>query len=100
MSDLWINRIEIDMECWTYHYPTGAVIYYSDGSTESDFCDTVPEYKRFLDEHRDVIKRVRPRVIVKMDMSDIDTSNVVDAAREIYEYIDDMVSGRKGLNTK
>ena len=82
-----IKKVELRMEEWTAHYPTGAIIHYYEGDPISDFCDSVEEYKRFLGEHKKELLMSKPEIIVSMDLLDIDISTVVDAAREIKEFV-------------
>ncbi len=84
-----IRLIEICLEDWTYHYPTGCVIHFYDGE-RGEYCDTVEEYKMFLSEYKEQIVKDRPRVIFKIDMDDIDMSNVMDAVNEIKDFINEL----------
>ena len=81
------DLVEIDLTCWCEHYPTGAIIHFVDGTEEGEFCDTVEEYKEFLSMYRDRFSRYGTEFIVKINMMDIGTSNVIEAAKEIDEFI-------------
>ena len=80
-----ITKIELCLTSWTEHYPTGAVAYNGDEMIDSDYCDTVEEYKEFID-------RIAPfctpwtSVFASIDPEDIDTSNVIDVAKEVGKY--------------
>lgn len=83
-----IKEIIIDLEEWTEHYPTGAIIYFKDGSEDSDYCDNAEEFKEFLGRHKDDIKNsLDANVVIRMNLYDIDVSTVTDVAKEVQDYI-------------
>lgn len=84
-----IQSIDLYMQDWTNSYPTGAIINYSEGEEFSEFCDSVEEYKEFLRNRRKEILDSKPRVIVLLDADDVGTSTVIDAAKEIRDFIKD-----------
>ena len=84
-----ISKIEIHLEDWTAHYPSGIILYDFEGNmVDSDYADTVDEFKEVIDRYKDEIKENNPQVIAIIDMGDADISNVWEIAREISKYID------------
>ena len=90
MEEQWnrnhIQLIELHMDTWTDHYPSGCRIVFWGGEEDGDYCDSVEEYKRYLESYREKIRRDHPKVVFRVDMDDLDISNVMDAVQEIKKY--------------
>ena len=87
-----IGKIELHLQDWTAHYPTGVMMYDTTNEIlDSDYADTVDEYKEFIDRHREEIKKDKPQVIALIDMDDMDISNVLEVAKEVNEYIKSII---------
>ena len=81
-----ITKIELHLEDWTAHYPTGVMAYNMNGElVDSDYADTVNEFKEFVDRHKQDLNN--PDVIAIIDMEDVDVSDVLDIAAKIRDYI-------------
>lgn len=84
-----ISKIEIHLEDWTAHYPSGIILYdFSGNIVDSDYADTIDEFKEVIDRYKEEIKANKPQVIAIIDMDDADISNVWEIAKEINKHID------------
>lgn len=85
-----IQSIRIVLNDWAVHYPTGCVIKFMDDTEDGEYCDNVEEYKSFLSQYEDAIKRDKPTVIVSFDIDDYEVTTVMDVVREIKKYLDEI----------
>ena len=88
-----ITKIEIDLSEWSTHYPTGATLYNGNEVVDSDWCDTVAEFKELIDRNRNLLIHAAPHatateVIVIFNGVDlIEYDSALECAKEVVEYI-------------
>ena len=88
-----ITRIEIDLADWSAHYPTGATLFNGNEVVDSDWCDTVEEFKVLIDRNKELLIHASPNttateVIVILDGYDlVEHEGALECAKEVAEYI-------------
>lgn len=84
------TRIEICLETWTEHEPTGIQIFDGNTYVDSAYCDNAEEFIEYLDTIADDIKANQPDVVVHIKLDDIDSSTVLDCVMEIKDHLDEI----------
>jgi hypothetical protein len=82
--------VELCLENWSTSCPCGCILTYSDESHKSEYCNDAEDFKAFLLQFKDEIKRDEPIITANIDVNDIESSKIVEVITDIKNFIEVM----------
>ena len=92
MEDKKITLIVIDLSAWSDHYPTGCILYHYYEEIDSEYCDNTQEFIEFINQYKNKLLPYT-EIRVRFDADDLDNEPAHQCAREVRDYIYELMKG-------